>query len=186
MVMSRARAVPPDLFTDERLIALPMAVKLTAVGLRLQADDQGRETATTWQLKSNIWPGTAEVTEDALVEHLLLLEDVGYIQLYSDSTRTYYQVLDWPVPSHPARSKYPDPPRRNRDGMPTESFPAGERERAGESEAWERPPGVPPSPFCRVHQPAGSNGVPCVRCRDARFVYDQWIREQQAGGGDGE
>lgn len=183
--MDKNRPLPPDIFTDEELIALPIAVRMTAIGLHFHADDQGRQTATTWQLKGAIWPGNPEMTEDAIVEHMLQLEEVGYLILYSDAARTYFSLTRWPRPNHPLPSKFPEPPadRRRPDGEPPADRSAGERARA-ESE-WrepsaESPDGLPPSPFCRMHRPSGSGGVPCVHCQDARLAFKVWESEQRA------
>lgn len=180
--MDKNRPLPPDIFTDEDLIALSIPVRMTAIGLHFHADDQGRQTATTWQLKGSIWPGNPEITEDVLIEHMLTLEQAGYIDLYSDETRTYFSLTRWPRPNHPLPSKFPEPPadRRRPDGDQPADRSAGERasgERAGEPE---RPDGIPPSPFCRMHRPAGSGGVPCIHCQDARLAYSVWEREQRA------
>lgn len=184
MGMSRQRALPPDIFTDEDLMVLPAKVRLTAIGLRMHADDEGRESTTWWMLKASIWPGHPEVTEEVLVDHLLRLDDVGYIGLYESGGRTYYAIRDWPSVSHREPSKCPPPPAdlfRKRSGSSPEDFPAGERERERESEwgregASERTAGLPPSPFCRFHQPRGTEAK-CRHCGTARLAHDQWLRE---------
>lgn len=185
MPMSRQRALPPDIFTDEDLIALPIEVRMTGVGLRLNADDQGRESTTTWMLRSAIWPGNPEISDDVLIDHLLQLDAAGYIGLYHHGGRTYYVLREWPSVSHAAPSKHPAPPAdlfRNRSGTSPEEFSAWEREREGGGvSAGERPDGVPPSPFCRVHQPAGTE-QDCRHCGTARLAHDQWLREHRAEG----
>ncbi len=181
--------LPPDIFTDEDLIALPIDVRLTAIGLRMHADDHGRETTTPWMVRAAIWPGHPEMTEDVLIEHMLTLDDAGYIGIYSAGERTYYALRDWPSVSHPAPSRHPAPPAdlfRNRSGTGPDSFSAGERgsEREREtSEEWreESPAGIPPSPFCRIHQPYGTERN-CRHCGTARLAHEQWLREHSTEG----
>jgi hypothetical protein len=186
MGVGKLRSIPPDLWTDESLIELPLPVKWTAVGLRMHADDHGRQTVTDWMLRPSIWPG-AGISEEELVDHLLALADVGYIGLYDAQGKTYYQVREWPSVSHPKRSDYPDPPpslfQRAAGGSP-EGRSAWERE--GEGGEWgdeERPAGIPPSPFCPVHRPNGTRGN-CRHCGTARLAQEDWIRTHEAGGDD--
>jgi hypothetical protein len=182
MGMSRQRSIPPDIFTDETLIGLPIETKWTAIGLRLQADDQGRESANTALLRASIWPLTSSITEDTLIDHLLDLDRVGYIAVYSAGERTCYAVLDWPAVSHPQESRFPAPPVLQRDSSgPLETFSAGERESGGEGESAEgggaRPAGFPPDPFCPVH-PRGVF-ADCRNCGTARLYARKWEREQR-------
>lgn len=182
MVMNKMRPLPLDLWTDESLIELPLTVKWTAVGLRQHADDHGRETITDWMLRPSIWPGEQQMTEELLVDHLLQLDEVGYIGLYTVGAKTYYTLRQWPAVSHPAPSKHPAPPPdlfQKFAGSHPDDFSAGERAsgREGETSA-ERPAGIPPSPFCRAHQPAGTTRD-CRHCGTARLAHEQWIREQR-------
>lgn len=184
MGMSRIRSVPPDIFTDEDLMALPIPVRLTAIGLRLHADDYGRESTNTALLKASLYPTTAEISEEVLIEHLLQLEEAGYIALYHDASRTYYALADWPAPSHPKRSKFPEPPPsafQKTAGRSLEDFSAWERE--GEREG-ESPAGIPPSPFCPVHRPNGTRND-CRHCGTARLAHEQFLREHRAAGDEG-
>lgn len=190
MGMEKQKPMPADLFTDEDLSILPPDVKVTALGLHLHADDQGRESTTLWRLRAAIWAGHPEVTEETLVEHLLQLDELGFIGIYSVGERTYYAIRVFPAPSHPKPSKHPAPPAdlfQRTAGSPPDDRSAWERESAeqerarGESPRWTTA-GIPPSPFCRDHQPAGSGGKPCVHCQDARLAHEMWIREDRAAG----
>lgn len=179
MGMSKMRPLPHDLWTDEDLIALPLTVKWTAVGLRMHADDEGRESVTDWMLRPSIWPGDADMTEELLVDHLLLLAEAGVIGLFESGGRTYYQMRSWPSVSHPQQSKHPQPPPelfQNFAGSPPEDFSAGEGERGERGTSEESPAGIPPSPFCLVHQPNGTRQN-CRHCGTARLAHEQWLRE---------
>ena len=179
--------LPPDIFTDEDLIEMPLAVRLTAIGLRMHADDQGRETTTPRMLVASIWPVDPDMDEETIVDHLLALDDAGYIGIYDAGGRSYYALRDWPSVSHAAPSKHPPPPAglfRIRSGASPEDFSAWEREGARERERateWgeESPAGIPPSPFCRVHQPRGTERN-CRHCGTARLAHEQWLREHAA------
>jgi len=188
MGMNKMRPLPLDLWTDEDLIELPLDVKWTAVGLRLHADDQGRETTTAWKLLPSIWPGNRDVDEDVLIEHLLLLDQIGYIGIYSAAGKTYYALRAWPAVSHAAPSKHPPPPAdlfQNASGPDPETFSAWESESGERAEggARGRPAGLPPSPFCKVHQPAGTTDD-CRHCGTARLAHQQYLAEQRASVGD--
>ncbi len=154
---------------------------MTAIGLRMQADDHGRESTTPWLVKSAIWPGNPEITEALIEDHLLLLDEAGYITIYCADGRTYYAVNDWPAVSHPAPSKHPPPPatfQRHSSGS-LENFSAWERE-GGESEGGaERPAGILPSPFCKLHQPSGTRAN-CRHCGTARLAHEQAVEERRA------
>lgn len=191
MGMSKQRQLPPDIFTDEHLLALPIEARMTAIGLRMHADDFGRESAIPRKILGNVWPENPEITEDMIIDHLLLLDGVGYIGIYSVGPRTYYAVRIWPAVSHPNPSGYPPPPPelfQKFAGDPLANFSAWEREgeREGEepgeggeeSPRW-RSSGIPPSPFCKVHQPNGIRGN-CRHCGTARLAHEQWIFEHQA------
>ncbi|MGV3712240.1 hypothetical protein [Pseudolysinimonas sp.] len=180
MAMSRQRAVPPDIFTDEDLMQLPIPVRLTAIGLRLHADDHGRESTTTALLKASLYPTTEEISEEEIVEHLLLLDEAGYIGIYADGSRSYYALADWPAAQHPKASKFPPPPPETfmkTSGSPPEDVMAWEREGEGASEGG--PAGVPPSPFCPVHRPNGTRRD-CRHCGTARLAHEQHLRIQRA------
>lgn len=197
-VTSRQRSVPPSMFADEVLLELPTAVRLTGLGLRFFANEQGRQTANPILLKGSLYPLTDEVTTEVLDEHLVALDDVGYIRLYAVANRTYYQVVDWPsvdkrgidmsrVPPPP-----PDPSNTPDSSTQTLAVVEGEereeRERAGEGEREEgvgeapqgsrsRLLGTPkPSPFCKKH-PDGSDR-PCPPCGRARLAHGEWVDAQ--------
>ncbi|MCC2030637.1 hypothetical protein [Microbacterium allomyrinae] len=185
MTIGKLRPTPPDLWTDEDLISLPLEVKWTALGLRMHADDHGRETCTDWKLRPSIWPG-ASLTEDDLTEHLLILDAAGYIGIYAEGGRTYYQVREWPSVSHPLRSKHPAPPPdlfQRAAGDPLAGRSAWEREGEGEWASEGESPGArlagfPPSPFCKVHHPHGTTND-CRHCGTARNAAKVWEQENR-------
>ena len=186
MGISKQRPLPPDLYNDEDLLAMPDDLFRTAVGLRMLADDHGRGTCTDWMVRPELYRGRPEVTEDTLVDHMLRLDDLNYIGIYSAGDRTFYAMRTWPAVSHPAASKFPPPPLEiiQRFAIsPLEDNSAWERGRAGEGDESDRgttsdTSSGPPSPFCRVHQPRGTR-EDCRHCGTARLAAKQWEQEQR-------
>lgn len=186
MGMTRKREIHPQMFHDEELMSLPVAVRWTAVGLRLFADDFGRESATSIRIRSAVWPMDADITDAVIEEHLLTLDEAGYLVLYQVGKRTYFALRNWQKVDRPTASSIPEPPAETDSRAARESFVAGERGRESEweSKRGERAEensqaareGTPPSPFCAAH-PEGTNS-PCRNCGTARLRHEQWIRSQ--------
>lgn len=180
MGISRQRPVPPEDFTFQEFFSLPAAVRTTMTGLRMHADDQGRENANERLLWSSIWPLSTEVHEDDLLDHLLILAELDWLILYSAGGRTYFQIVHWPKVDRPNPSRLPAPPSRTA----RDSFAAVEGESARASESAEGGPsrmipGLGPSPFCIEH-PNGIN-EPCRDCGTARLRHERWARAQVLG-----
>lgn len=204
-VTSRLRSVPPSMFSDELLLELPAEVRLTGIGLRFFANDHGRQTANPTMLKAQLWPLTPHVTEEAIDDHLVALEDAGYIRLYAVGARTYFQLVEWPSVQHRSEdvSRVPAPPPepsntgQSTPDSSTQTLPVVEREgerrgeRGREGESGERAGraggsaeggrallvGTPePSPFCKKH-PEGTDW-PCPPCGRARLANKQWFTAQ--------
>jgi hypothetical protein len=202
MGMRKKRDILPEMFRNEELLALPVATRLTAVGLRLYADDHGRESATPALIKAALWPLDTDVTDAVINEQLLELAYADYLVLYQVGPRTYFQVIEWPRVDHPVESRIPPAPHANPSGTDPDSIAAGERERRESGEGaegegawrdaeWAREsaraegensrtdPDVPPSPFCRSH-PRGTDS-PCRNCGTARLRHRSWSDQQLVG-----
>lgn len=201
-VTSRQRSVPSSMFADEVLLELPTDVRLTGLGLRFFANESGRQTANPILLKGSLYPLTDEVTTELLDEHLLTLEDAGYIQLYTVNKRTYFQVVDWPSvdkrgidmsrvpppPSNPSNTGQTDSESSTQTLAVVEGEKREEREGGREGETGEgageapqgsrsRLLGTPkPSPFCKRH-PDGTDH-PCAPCGRARLAHGEWVEAQ--------
>ena len=181
MAIGRQRMLPPDLLLDEQLMELEPAVFKTAIGLRMHADDHGRQALNLRIILGQVWPTSDVVTTEVLEDHLLELDAVGYILTYTVEGRNFYAMATWPSVSHASPSTLPAPPLesfRSRSGGSPESFSAGEGEGErgwGEGGA-ESPAGVPPSPFCKLHQPNGTRAN-CRHCGTARLAHEQWLYE---------
>ena len=167
--------LPPDIFTDERLAILPHAVRLTAIGLRANADNWGRESANPALVKAALWPLMDSVTIEDVFDHLCTLRDAEYLWLYEDGERWVYALVDWPAVSHKSdeRARFPPPPAPS--GSPPETFSAGETEGEGEEEpaVGYSPGSLPPSRYCPQHRPHGTFAR-CGPCGTARERHARW------------
>ncbi|WP_156027439.1 hypothetical protein [Mycetocola saprophilus] len=199
MAMTRQRYIRPELFRDEDLASLSPEVRLTAIGLHLYTDDEGRESATPAMVKAALWPLDSAITEDVVDTHLLELAEIGYLRLYAVGRRSYLQLAQLARVDRAKASTFPPPPplasdsRMNRDPL---AVVEGEGERVREGEwAWERegreewrdeegahsrPPldSSLPSPFCRAH-PGGTMSR-CRNCGTARLAHEQAVRASLA------
>lgn len=179
MTFARQRPMPPELWTVEKFMLLEPAVKWTAVGLRMFADDHGRETRTDWILRRALYPRD-EVSAEEFDSHLLALAEAGAILLYEVNGAEVYQITDWPAVSHAKRSLFPPPPedRRRTAGDSPEGLRVEEREGergSGASEPESEASSGPPSNFCPRHRPNGVNH-PCRDCGTARLAVDEYWR----------
>ncbi|WP_336647555.1 hypothetical protein [Microbacterium sp. MMO-10] len=183
MAMTRRRVVTPDGFSRDEMLSLPPAVRLTEIGLRLYADDHGREKVNQRLMLARLYPLDQDMSESTIDEHLLLLDEAGAIVVYDAHGETFFALRDWPKVDRPQDSRFPSPPSRSvRD-----SFVAGERERGREGEReWEDEGGNartdredgPPDPFCHRHPDGAPPGVPCRDCGTARLRHEKYNREQ--------
>lgn len=202
MPMNRMRSLPASDFTDPSVSSLPPEVRLTAVGLRMYADDAGREQVRFRPMVAEIYEHDESMTSQQMEEHLLLLDQVGWLRLYVHEQKTLYQVRVWPPVQNPSVSKFPPPKGYRAPSRGShETFSIVERgsgsERASESvsecagasewvtgesarpsrdlhdEAPTAETPTPPSPFCSKHQPFGTES-PCGACGTARMAHQIW------------
>lgn len=183
MAMTRRRVVTPEGFSREELLSLPPDVRLTEIGLRLYADDHGRERVNQRLMLARLYPMDEGMTESTIDEHLLLLDEAEAITLYDAAGSTFFALTEWPKVDRPQDSRIPPPPSR----FIRDRFVAGERESERE---WERESGSergharsdredgPPDPFCPAH-PDGTDD-PCRPCGVRRLRRKKWDDEQMA------
>ncbi|WP_025158883.1 hypothetical protein [Leifsonia aquatica] len=196
----RGRTITPEIF--DALASLPDGPRLTELGMRAMiADDHGRGRVNLRTMLATLYPRTYAVTEETLTDHLLLLDEAGAIDLYVDGNgSSMFQFVDWPYVDRPGKELLPPPPLANGSRVTRESFAAEERERAGEwesasegeresegesaphsrttRESLENETSIP-NPFCPTHMPAGSGGVPCIDCQDARLAHQMVLRHRR-------
>lgn len=179
MITNSMRPLPPDILIERRLSTLPVEVRWTAIGLRMYADDHGREVLDPHLLRSAIWPGDPHITTSMVEDHVLELDAVGYVVIYDAAGETLFALARWGKVSHADPSYYPPPPPeafQNISRFALDRFPAVERE--GESASGSAGEGVGvgpsgidpdlfPSPFCSEH-PLGTT-EDCRNCGTARL-----------------
>jgi DNA-binding transcriptional ArsR family regulator len=174
----------PEDWQDEDLGSLPLAVRFTYLGLKMFADDQGRESATAARIRAALYTLDETVTDETIDEHLVMLADAGLITLYVVGARTYFAIEEWPRVDQAKPSRIPEPPIRTTSGSrPDDVAVVGEegreeREAPGEPGATSGSP-LEPSPFCSKH-PDGTE-QPCGGCGTARKRHELWVRRQRQG-----
>lgn len=181
MAMTRRRVVTPEGFSRDELLSLSPSVRLTEIGLRLYADDHGREKVNQRLMLARLYPMDESMTEQDIDEHLLQLDEIDAITLYDANGATFFSLTEWPKVDRPQDSRIPPPPSR----MNRERFVAEERESERE---WEREGGSerdhartdredgPPDPFCPAH-PEGTD-LPCRPCGVRRLRRRKYDDEQ--------
>jgi hypothetical protein len=178
----------------------PIAAKPTALGLWLHTDGLGRREVVPELIAAAIYPG--EAATELVIEHLLLLEESGFLDFYSTEDAEWLQLRrPLRVDSRLAWSNCPDPPVRER----SRSFAAvgGARERAGErvraeqgeragqwatwADEQERRTQPPKRPLLLDAPPIGCPDHPhgryadCGPCGTARRRHDRWVQEARYG-----
>lgn len=196
MQINRQRWLPPSDFNDQRIGSLPAPVRVTAAGLRLYVDAEGRAEVRLRKMLAEIHEHDTSITERELEEHLLRLDEANWLRLYVDRHgRSLLQVRVWPAVQHEDASQLPPPPGFMKPSRRSqETFTVKERgsERASEREGeWVRESASggrssgtsnsepeapePPSPFCSLHQPWGTEDN-CGPCGTARLAFTIWKR----------
>lgn len=179
----------------QQIRRLPPALRATAEGLRMHADDHGRGRVELRQILADVYPQQSDVTESVLVDHLLELAEADVLVLYEDSRgESLYEFTLWGRIDRPTRSEIPEPPefaRRSRETRESllageragererESRGEGERESAGETPSARMSREVlPPDPFCADHP----DGVldPCIACQNARLRNKRFLDLRRA------
>lgn len=195
MAITRQRSVTPDAFLSPRLLTLTPEARLTEIGLRLYADNYGRELAMSRLLLAAIFPLSRDMRDEDMDKILIELDDAGCIELYDAGGMTYYQVTEWPAVQHPGpKSRHPEPPPDAshepfmNGSRSSHGEGEGERERARERGREGEPEGglhdhaqEPPSPFCPAHRSTGGTDNPCRGCGRARMQRKVYDDEQMRG-----
>ncbi|MGN7703503.1 hypothetical protein [Cellulosimicrobium sp. 22601] len=192
MVTESKPAEPPmdgltRLLTDPTLLALPERTRRTALGLwQHHVDRQGTGPADPTMVRETVWPTTSSVTDDDVLDDLVVLADAHWLALVDGPRDALLLRLEgWP-------STDPEPPPTPQLGHSVQGV-VGEKEGRGRGaeEAPARPaPAAPvplsstlaliatqpePSPFCHQHQPWGIEEV-CGPCGSARKRHELWKR----------
>lgn len=108
----RIRTIKPEFWSSLTVSELPVAARLTFIGLWNYADDEGRGVFDPRLIRAAIWPLEDNVTVAKVQGHLDALTAARLITVYSDGTRTYFSVNGWgehQAISHPRPSLLPAP-----------------------------------------------------------------------------
>lgn len=108
--MARIRTIKPEFFTSETIASLPVAARLTFIGLWTQADDHGRLVDNSRIIKGALWPLDDDVTPADVSLHIHMLVDAGMLERYEVDGKRYLLILGWhhqrinrkSEPRHPA------------------------------------------------------------------------------------
>ena len=109
-VTNRLRSFPPSMVTDEALLELDTEIRFTGLALRMYVDDHGRGPARPSLIRSQLYPLSPEITDEAIEWHLAVLEDVGYIRTYKADERMLLHMVEWPSQDRAQPSRLPPPP----------------------------------------------------------------------------
>lgn len=197
----RQRAIRPEQWTHEALLRAPKPARLTGMGLWGIADDEGRLELRPDLIAGSIYPGDPAMTADVIEEHLLELDDAGFLTIYTAAGRTLLELVSPLLTQRPTPSPLP-PPARSPDPENSGKFLAvgGARERAdervraeageraGEWADWEREQereAAPRRPLLADAPPIGCPAHPngryedCGPCGTARRRHDHWLSENR-------
>ncbi|WP_194521953.1 hypothetical protein [Cellulosimicrobium sp. JZ28] len=189
------RGAPPThglsrLLTDPEMLALPERTRLTALGLWQQhVDRQGTGPADPTLVRESVWPTSASVTDDDVLDDLVTLGDAGWLALVDGPRGALLLRLEgWPFasPESAATAQL----RHSAQGVVGEKEGRGERGSEAEAAPAQPAPIVPvplsstlsaladlpePAPWCSRHQPWGTDD-PCGPCGSARKRHELWKR----------
>lgn len=111
--MARIRTIKPSFFTSEAVVALPLRVRLTWIGLWTHCDDKGRCRDNARLVKAAVWPLEDEILVRDIEDDLSVLAVRGRILRYRVGGQGYLQITGWKDHqkiNRPAGSELPAPP----------------------------------------------------------------------------
>lgn len=193
----RQRSISAEDLASREFMRVPHEVKPTALGLWVHTDPWGRREMVPQLIAADVYPG--EAATDRVVEHLLILDECGFLDMYVADGAEWLQ-LKRPLKTDQrgAGEACPAPP--NADQEVSRKFMAMGRagelareqmreERRVRDTRWarEREPEravMPERPLLLNAPPIGCAEHPnghdhaCGPCRDARLNRDLWIAER--------
>lgn len=196
----RIRSVRPAHWTDPGLLRVPSYMaRLTGMCLWGMVDDEGRAELRPELIAGAAFPGDPAISASQVETWMLLLDEAGFLTIYSQAGATWFQLARPLITQRPSASEHPPPPIPESSGNFMAMGGAGERasarvraegaERAGQWAAWEaeqertREPERPllldaPSIGCPEH-PHNRFEMDCGACGTARRRHDLWMTEQR-------
>lgn len=85
----------PEFFRSRSLAKLPRDVRMTFVGMWIEADDHGNGIADERLLKGSIWPLDDDIQPVHISAFLDMLAASGHISLYEVDGETYFHVISF-------------------------------------------------------------------------------------------
>jgi hypothetical protein len=195
MARSRLRSVRLDDWLSTTLLKASPPARTTGFLLHLIADDQGRAEASPELLLAALWPKRSDPTSESdLEQHLLELDDAGFLHLYTDEQgRSLLQILAPVRIDRPSASDLPPPREASRRLSAVGSAGAREvreprmPEPSAGWRAWreehEREQVAPEPPLLLEAPPIGCPDHPngryadCGPCGTARRQRDFWMAD---------
>lgn len=176
----------------------PIEAKPTALGLWLTTDPMGRRELVPELIAAAIYPG--EAATEKVIEHLLMLEECGFLIIYTDAGRDWISLRrPLKVDARLATSDAPEPPREDSRRFVAvggareraqERVRAEGAERSGEWAVWaaeQERTTRPKRPLLIDAPPIGCPDHPhgrfedCGPCGTARRRHDRWVQEARYG-----
>lgn len=141
--MRRSKIIPPAVWRDDLLRSLPLPVRWTAMGLMQIVDRDGRMVVSLTLLHQAIWGTDPTATPSDVEEHLLALDEIGFLTLYADPSDPHTTLLELTRPAREEHGKpSPLPPAPPRTTHTVDDPPLGDW-----CDAWETPQRAPaPAP----------------------------------------
>lgn len=199
----RQRTIRPEQWTHPGLLKASREARLTGIGLWGIADDEGRLELRPDLIAGAIYPGDPSVTPTLIEEHLLELDEAGFLAIYQSSGLGWLQLDSPLLTQRPRPSTAPPPPNpeQSRTFMAVGGERGGVRERgreraaregeqrASEWAAWaaeqEQAPRRPSRPLLLDAPPIGCPDHPngrfadCGPCGTARRRHDRWLAQER-------
>jgi hypothetical protein len=127
--MPRIRTIKPEFWTSLTVTSVPVAVRLTFIGLWNHCDDEGRALLEPRLLKAAIWPLDDEVTAGDVEGHVQALASAGLVNLYEVEGRQYLLISGWEEHQKVEKrrtSRLPAPPQPVNEESPSSRGSVGE------------------------------------------------------------
>lgn len=121
--MARIRTIKPEFFTSLTVTKLPIAARLTFIGLWTYVDDEGRGRDEPRLIKAALWPLDDNRPAEAVESDLAQLAGAGLIDRYLAHGESYLQVRHFREHQYiqkPKTSQYPPMTERR---SPTVAIP---------------------------------------------------------------
>ncbi|MBO3663713.1 hypothetical protein [Microbacterium stercoris] len=157
-------------------------------------DDEGRAELRADLIAGAVYPGDPEMTPEVIEEHLMLLDESGFLRIFDADGATWIALTRPLRTPRPLPSECPPPPVQEASGRflavggARERVRAEQGERASEWARWEQEQErtrIPKRPLLLDAPPIGCPDHPngryadCGPCGTARRRHDRWVAQQR-------